>query len=184
MSMDTDKIRKLLDSSAVVMPNDDSGVFEMRLKETDPKAKLRLVRIRGVPKNSLLIKVDGAAPLNALLSAEKGIRQRCDYVLLTERKDSPVLIYCEMKSTSVSSSEVARQFKGGICIVQYFDSLLREFLGTCNFFSGIKEVFFVAFSKAKGWKKTASMHGIALRSTAENFCKCSRDYVFLKELIG
>ena len=182
--MDIDVIKKLLDSSAVIMPNDDSGVLEMRLKETDPKAKLRLVRIRGVPKNSLLIKVDGAAPLNDLLSSERGIRQRCDYILLTEKKDVPVLVYCEMKSTSVRPSEVTRQFKGGVCIVQYFDSLLSEFLETSNFFSGIKEVFFVAFSKVKGWKRTAKKHGIALRSTAENFCKCPNTYVGLSELIG
>lgn len=182
--MEIDIIRKLLDSSAVVMPNDDSGVLEMRLKETDPKAKLKLVQIRGVPSNSLLIKVDGAAPLNTLLSAENGIRQRCDYVLLTERKSGPVLVFCEMKSSSVRPSEVTRQFKGGICIVQYFDSLLREFLGTSNFFSSIKDVFFVAFSKVKGWKKTKRVNGMALRSTAERYCKCPSAYVGLKELIG
>ena len=179
-----DIIRKLLDSSAVIVPTDDSGVLEIRLKETDPKAKLRLVQIRGVPKNTLLIKVDGAAPLNALLSAEKGIRQRCDYVLLTEKKNAPVLIYCEMKSTSVSSSEVTRQFKGGVCIVQYFNSLMREFLGVSNFFDDRKEVCFVAFSKVKGWKRTTLKHGIALRSTAEKFCKCPSAHVLLKELIG
>lgn len=183
--MNTDTIKKLLDSSSVIMPNDDSGVFEMRLKETDSNAKLKLVRIRGVPKNSLLIKVDGAAPLNDLLSAEDGIRQRCDYILLTERKNAaPVLVYCEMKSTRFSSSEVTRQFKGGICIVQYFDSLLKEFLGVCGYFSNIKEIYFVAFSKTRGRKKTTGKHGIALHSTAENFYKCPRDYVFLKELIG
>lgn len=178
-----DIIRKLLDSSAVIMPTDDSGVLEMRLKETDPNAKLRLVQIRGVPKNTLLIKVDGADPLNALLSAEKGIRQRCDYVLLTEKKNAPVLIYCEMKSKSVSSSEITRQFKGGVCIVQYFNSLMREFLGVSNFFD-IKEVCFVAFSKVKGWKRTTLKQGIALRSTAEKFCKCPSACVRLKELIG
>ena len=120
--MEIDIIRKLLDSSAVVMPNDDSGVLEMRLKETDPKAKLKLVQIRGVPSNSLLIKVDGAAPLNTLLSGENGIRQRCDYVLLTERKSGPILVFCEMKSSSVRPSEVTRQFR------QYGNPLPRHTL--------------------------------------------------------
>lgn len=182
--MNIEIIKQLLDSAAVIQPNDDSGVWEIRLKETNPSAKLKLVQIRGVPKNSLLIKVDGASPLNALLSAEKGIRQRCDYVLLTERNNIPVLVYCEMKSASASPSEVSRQFKGGVCIVRYFDSLLREFLGINNYFSAIKEVFFVAFSQVKGWKKTPKKCGIALRSTADNFCKCPSAYVGLKELIG
>lgn len=182
--MDTGVIKKLLDPSALTLPIMASGINELQLKESDPSASLKLVRIRGVPKNTLLIKVDGASPLNSLLSAEKGIRQRCDYLVLTEKDNAPVLVYCELKSRNASASEIARQFKGGVCIVRYFDSLLEKFLGTNDYFASIDKVYFVAFSKVKGWKRGSKKFGIALNTTEEKFCKCPRDYVSLNELIG
>ncbi len=122
-------LRSLLVDDLFGEVSEKDGRRFIRLKETGANAKLKKVDIYDIPADSLLIKLDKYKQPKSLFKGENGERKRCDYVLATAIDDRPLLVFMEMKSTTVKDSEIQRQFKGAECVLDYCDAVLDRFHG-------------------------------------------------------
>lgn len=183
--IDINAIEALIDSKAIVGVEDRFGRPRLILKESGTDAKLKKVFVGGIPRDSVLIKLDGAKPLNALLAKDFGLRCRCDYVLLTERNGRKILVFCELKSERFSHPEVSAQFKGGKCLVRYFESLLQEFHGRRGVLPASEDWYYVLFYKDSTRKRTTKNQNVRGGRSEIKFCKYPNpSLVDLRDIVG
>lgn len=97
------------------------------LEEHDPGSKTPNIRIFGIPGNSILIRADHKSTEPAFLLKDDGMRQRCDYILLTKVNDKDTVICIELKSKSFSKPEVEKQLKGGDCLLEFLSAVAEKF---------------------------------------------------------
>lgn len=122
----------------------------VRLKEKSENAELKKVDIYDVPDNSLLIKIDATKPPHSLFKTNKGECRRCDYILISEIENKPILLFIEMKSTKKirEPSEIIKQFHGAECIIDYCNAILERFHNKKMFFNDFNK-YFVVFYKPR-----------------------------------
>ena len=96
------------------------------LRETDVNARLKLVKIKNVPSNSILIASDNF-PGYSIFKENKGQDNRCDFILFSKEK----LYFFEMKthkdSPTVHHSVCIKKFKAVDCLSDYIKRVLEEF---------------------------------------------------------
>ncbi|MGI6353565.1 MAG: hypothetical protein ACOX6W_00495 [Lentisphaeria bacterium] len=109
---------------------DTNNQFFAFLKEHDPRSKTPMIYIFGIPENSILIRADHQSTKPAFLLKDDGMRQRCDYILLTKVNDKDTVICIEMKSKSFGKLEVEKQLKGGDCLLEFLSAVAKKFKGT------------------------------------------------------
>lgn len=124
-----DALAKAVNDNLIVPVRTQSGIRNVMLKESDPSAKLRQVRITGLDARSIVLKIDRVGPFDSLLRSAKGPHYRCDYLILTEHGGQKFAIFIELKSAHFSKSKCEKQFKGSRCVLSYCDSVLEEFHG-------------------------------------------------------
>ncbi|OQY01469.1 MAG: hypothetical protein B6I26_03840 [Desulfobacteraceae bacterium 4572_130] len=115
-------IKSLLNPEIIQDIDQEKG--EVTLKETDKKAKLKSVLLRGLDKNAIVFKLDKnkkdfkikSAFLNPGL---KGIHKGCDYVII----DRNTIIFCELKSKNIKGAD--EQLICSIPFIDYLLSLLK-----------------------------------------------------------
>lgn len=125
--LDPAPLRALLAKDIVVEVSEMNGRGFARLHETGADAKLKQVDIFDVPENSVLLHLEQYEQPKSLFKGKKGERKRCDYVLVTAIGNRPLLLFIEMKSAKLETSELVRQFKGAECIMDYCDAALTRF---------------------------------------------------------
>jgi hypothetical protein len=81
-----DALRELLVPDILGEVVNVHGIHCARLRERAVGAKLQEANIYGVPKESILIKLDKYDQPISLFNDDKGQRQRCDYVLFSSLK--------------------------------------------------------------------------------------------------
>ena len=183
--IDIRAIASLMDSKALVHVESVFGRLRLVLKEAGKDAKLKRVFVGGIPRDSILIKTDGAKPLNELLSKNLGQRCRCDYILLAERNGRNVLVFCELKSKTVIRSEITEQFKGSKCLVRYFEAMLQEFHGKGGVFPSSDEWYYVLFYKDSMRKRTSVAQRMKVGRSEKKFLWYPNPgIVNLLELVG
>jgi hypothetical protein len=145
-----DPLRKCLlallntDSNFVYSRNDSASVYT--LKEHEPNAKLKEVKLTYLPKNSIVIKLDGAPGFDTLFtSREYPALQRCDYIILTAYATQNYVIYIELKSDKPRCKKISDQFKGATCFLDYLQSFVVRLAKYSTGFSGFEQRF-VCFS--------------------------------------
>ncbi|MDR0611671.1 MAG: hypothetical protein LBG58_16305 [Planctomycetaceae bacterium] len=97
------------------------------LKENDRSAKLREVQINGVSDDSILIKIDYGQANDQIFCNENGSLKRCDYLLITQLRRKKILLFMEMKSNKVISTEIIQKFRASECLFDYMILVLRQF---------------------------------------------------------
>lgn len=165
-----DKLKKVFSSGALETLCVKHGHQFVQLKEKGCNTKLKKVEIYGIPADSLVIKLDGAKPLNDLLASEGGIRQRCDYVIVCKNANLPLFLFVELKSYSIKRKEIINQFKGGTCLVKYFCSLSELFLEHKFLMDwNSAACYYVLFFKQKLGKSVSTKRSGAKCNTPETF---------------
>ena len=80
---------------------DNHGTYYAKLREGSSESKLKRIDIYGVPKDSILIKLDEYDQPITLFKNDKGQRQRCDYVLFSLVDGKGFVLFIEIKSAKV-----------------------------------------------------------------------------------
>ena len=124
----------------------------VQLREEDAGAKLRNITIFDVSTDSVLVNLDKSNPPNSLFKKSKGMRKRCDYVLVTTVNQEQYLLFIELKSGKISR-DVEKQFKGAECVIDYCSATLSRFHDAENLFEGYKKRF-ICFYKPSISKKS------------------------------
>ncbi|MDP8237803.1 MAG: hypothetical protein P9X24_01820 [Candidatus Hatepunaea meridiana] len=101
---------------------------KVRIKETDPSAKLRSVDICGFQSESNIVySFDKQPPLSNYISPDSGYRKKCDAVVLTSYEGIDYLLFIELKSKNFSERDILDKFKSSRCFMDYIDSILKRF---------------------------------------------------------
>jgi hypothetical protein len=133
-----------LNSPSIYVHRDSDCPYS--LEETERNAKLKEVYINHMPKNTIVIKLDGSPGFDTLFTSDTyPVLQRCDYIILTEYDTQNYMIYIELKSDKPRYKKIIDQFKSATCFLDYLQSLVNR-LGECSTgFSGFEQRF-VCFS--------------------------------------
>ena len=128
------------------------------LEENDPCAKLKRIDICDVPNDSVLIKMDGSEEPYTLFLENHGQRKRCDYLLIMMLHGRGILLFMEMKSDNVKSTEVEQKFMASQCLWDYIVSMLGRFHDCPGMFASYKQRF-IRFQKRKIQTKNIAKRG-------------------------
>ena|GEM_PF-6508039 len=110
-------------------PEDFKGKYRFILTEADKGAKLQKVEIRGVPKESILLKMHKYTLPEKVFKTTKGECKMCDYILLASYKEDLYIIYIEMKSQNLDNRDFFPQLMAGDCFMTYCAALAEKFHG-------------------------------------------------------
>ncbi|MCL1875103.1 MAG: hypothetical protein FWF87_02440 [Synergistaceae bacterium] len=97
------------------------------ITEEDKESKLNKIEVRGVPENSILLKMNCYKEPIATFKSTKGECKRCDYVILTQYENTMHVIYIEMKSWELKKPDIICQFKGAFCFMSYSNVIAEKF---------------------------------------------------------
>lgn len=87
------------------------------------------IELKGVPAGSLLVKTDNFNPPRRFLVNKNGLHKRADFALI----DNDKIIFIELKSGSVNTKEIVRQFCGAKCVMDYCASIGKHYFNDPNF---------------------------------------------------
>lgn len=124
-----------------------------RLREQGKEAKLKSVDLMDIPDDSIVLKMDTYQQPSTLFRGNKGENRRCDYVVITNIENRDVLLFIELKSSSLSNKEVQQQFMGAECAIDYCNSALKRFHKQDGYFDSFEKRF-VVFYKGGSIAKT------------------------------
>ena len=155
------------------------------LKESGADAKLKKVDLYDVSEDSLVIKLDRADPPKSLFKSDKGVRRRCDYVVITRMSDVYFMIFIEMKSKRQPRKEIEEKFLGSECIVDYCDATLRRFFSEDAYFRKVKRRFVLFYKPPLAKRRTRPSKASLRNDTVARVLKyASPVNPSVKELIG
>lgn len=113
--------------------NSDHAFFAY-LEESDPSARTPKIQLTGIPRDSILLKIDNVQEGKAtditqpfFLANGKHLRHRCDYVLLTHLNNIDTVVFFELKSKNFKDCEVIGKFKTSACLLNFIASVSESF---------------------------------------------------------
>ena len=121
------------------------------LEEHSDKNNKYKVTLTSLPTNILLVKTDRFEDTKHFLSSQNGIRKRSDYAVIEEDK----IIFIELASSggarsSKTDTDIARQFNGARCVMDYCASIGKHFKNDSNFISQcLKKQYFILLRHRK-----------------------------------
>jgi hypothetical protein len=105
------------------------------------------IKIKGLPKETFILKADEFPALLNFFNGLKGERKRADYIILTNIKNKKIAIFLELKSGNPDNKDSINQLKGAFCLYKYLQKVGQIFWGETNFltdyeikFAVIKEI--------------------------------------------
>ena len=121
----TDNLRGILHQSSITKVSSQGVAI---LKENDPSNPYE-VELRGLPPDSLLIKIDRFKEKTDFLNGRHGIARRADFALV----NADEIVFMELKSGRIQQKEVERQLHGAQCVIDYCASIGNRFFNNANF---------------------------------------------------
>jgi hypothetical protein len=134
MKDDAEILAQLIKATATVPLEEEYGKPCLTLREV--QAPDSLVTVRGVPTDTVAIKVDTFSAPDAIFKGEHGECKRADYVLISP--EIRTIIYIEIKRTRDGLEDIVKQLKGAQCFVQYCRDIGKTFWDEANFLHGYK----------------------------------------------
>lgn len=153
---DTSLLNTMINQSAMVgLQNYNVGAKKVVLIEHQT-ANSEL-EIRNIPEDSVVIEVDKSISNNDLFSNKKQECKRADYLIVSEQNN--LILFIEMKKGKHNGPETIKQLKGSLCVLNYIQSIAREFYKEHDFLDGYNKLFIV-FQKVNTKKKKTSYHNM------------------------
>ena len=179
-----DALRELLVPDILGEVVEDHGVHCAMLRERSSGAKLKKVNINGVPRESILIKLDKYDQPSSLFNDDKGQRQRCDYVLFSVLDGKGFALFIELKSAKAKKSEFIRQFKGAECLIDYCHSVLKRFHNHDQLLNNFTKRFIVFYKPRIAKHRTRLKFSTGNNSPEKAMMYPSPQNPSLKSLLG
>ena len=137
MKDDAEILAELIKPAATVPLAEEYGKPVLTLRE--PQAPDSVVTVRGVPADTVAIKVDVFTAPQAVFRGEQGECKRADYVLISPQNRT--IVYIEVKRTRDGLEDIVNQLKGAQCFVNYCSDIGKVFWNESDFLHGYKHRF-------------------------------------------
>lgn len=109
-------------------PKCDNGCYYFLLKGKTPDNRSYTFKIRNVPQDSILLRIDDSfPPADKLLKEDGGIRERADYAIISEKNNNRRILIIEISAANKPDSYIKRQLRGGICVLEYCSAVYEKF---------------------------------------------------------
>lgn len=120
------KIKELINNKAKVSITIDNGVYVAELKEM--KEPTSIIRVAGIPQNSIIINLDDFFPEpNQIFASKKHECCRADFILISSNGDDKQIVFIELKGGDVKKKHVKDQMRGAECFSRYVVAILDIF---------------------------------------------------------
>lgn len=126
------------------------------LKETAPDAELKLIKIRNIPENSVLLGMDKVKS-DTLFQKGKGQNMRCDYLLISNAKAYFIELKTSSKAETRYKDDCVMKFKAVDCLTVYIDSVLDKFYNRDVLFSALEKRYIMFYKSPSINKQTTSL---------------------------
>jgi len=129
-----DNLKKLINNEVHIGIETEHGFF--KIKETEPNAKLKEVKIEGIDINSTFaFKLDYKDyRLSQYLNpAEKDILKACDAIIFTIYEGKGYIFICELKSFDLKKNDVISKIKSSNIFLDYINAILKTFYEESDF---------------------------------------------------
>ena len=120
-----DNLRRILNPSSITKVSNQGVAI---LKENDPSNPYE-IELKGLPTDSLLVKIDKFKEKTDFLNGSSGIARRADFALVND----DALVFIELKSGKIQRTVVERQLRGAQCVMDYCASIGNRFFNDPNF---------------------------------------------------
>lgn len=121
----TDNLRGILHQSSITKVSSQRVAI---LKENDPSNPYE-IELKGLPPDSLLVKIDRFKEKTDFLNGKNGIARRADFALI----NNDAIVFIELKSGRIQPNQVERQLHGAQCVMDYCASIGNRFFNDPNF---------------------------------------------------
>lgn len=119
---DVEILKEMLIPDVQILPQEDSSV-----ELTDVKSKATL-RLKGLPKNSVIIKADDFEENLSIFKELKMQRKRANFVIISNKDTKKWMIYIETQLRNWKKGiHVEAQLKGAQCFMSYCQCIGRSF---------------------------------------------------------
>lgn len=120
-----DNLRRILNPSTITEVSRNGVAI---LKETNPSNTYQ-IELKGLPTNSLIVKIDRFKEKRYFLNGRHGIARRADFALVND----DAIVFIELKSGNIQRTAVERQLHGAQCVMDYCASIGNRFFNNPNF---------------------------------------------------
>lgn len=107
----------------------------------EPQASDSKLRIRGIPADAIVIKMDSFPAPDAVFNCQKGECKRADYVIVAAFPTKKRILYLELKRTKASQNDVSKQLSGAECAMTYCEQIAKSFFGKRSLLVGFQARF-------------------------------------------
>lgn len=104
----------------------------------EPSCPDSKVIIRGVPSNSIIIKVDSFRSPDSIFNGLKSECKRSDYVIISNSGNKQRILIIELKRTKGLEKDIIAQLKGSFCFIEYCKKIVSEYWNENNFLGTFK----------------------------------------------
>ena len=141
MTSDLDVLRELINEDALVQFEESAHERRVAvLKEADDPDRYSIT-IKGVPKDTVVIKTDAFPAPERIFKCERGECKRADYVIVASSGRRSYVVYVEMKQGKGNPRDIVAQLKGSECFVSYCRAIACRFWDQPNFLSSCESRF-------------------------------------------
>ena len=91
------------------------------------------VKIKGIPKEAIVIKTDTFPPPDGLFACQRGECRRADFVIVTNSSQDNFILYIEMKKGRSKWARIVDQLRGSACLMSYCRDIGRAFWQRMDF---------------------------------------------------
>ena len=152
---DIEILREMLISDAQVSLRQQQGGFPS-VELTDRQANTT-VEIKGLPRDSVVIRAEDFEDPLTVFAGSKGERRRADFVIVSNGERGKWIICIETQAGNYKSrKEVIEQLKGALCFMHYCKCIGKEFWEWEEFLDGYQYRFIsmVDINSSKETKRT------------------------------
>lgn len=107
----------------------------------EPQAPDSKLRIRGIPADAIVIKIDRFPAPDGIFKGDNGECKRADYAIVAVSRTKKSILYLELKRTKAARGDVAKQLHGAECAMAYCERVAEAFFGRRGLLSGFQARF-------------------------------------------
>jgi hypothetical protein len=151
----------------------------------EPQAPDSTLRIRGIPADAIVIKMDSFPAPDALFNCDKGECRRADYVIVARLPNKKRILYLELKRTKASRNDVLKQLLGAECAMLYCKQVAKAFFDTGSLLEGYQARFVSCGHTSINKRKTRIERANGRHDRPERFMKVDWPSVLeFNQLVG
>jgi hypothetical protein len=162
-------LKRMIKASAQVALDVCGATASVELRE--PQFPDSILRIRGIPADAIVIKMDSFPAPDALFNCDKGECKRADYVIVAILPNKRRILYLELKRTKASRGDVVKQLLGAECALLYCKQVAEAFFDEASLLAGYQSRFVSCGHTSINKRRTRIERSAARHDRPERFMK-------------